>query len=249
MLKIILGLTVSIVSSLLIRDERRTVWLIGDSTMAKKETAAFPETGWGMPFSYFFDSTIRVENRARNGRSTRTFMEEALWKAVQENLKEGDYVFIQFGHNDEVPSKASYTAPDKFVANLVLFVQQTRGKKAIPVLCTPVARRKFDSTGKIIGTHDQYSALMRMVAEKHQVPLIDLDRKAQDLIQQLGVEASVHLFNHLRPLQHPNYPEGKMDDTHFSELGARKIAQIVAGEIRKLKLDLAGHLAGPAQKN
>src|SRR5204863_1871162 len=78
-----------------------TVYLIGDSTIANKETKAYPETGWGMSFRYFFDSTVTVDNRARNGRSTRTFISEKLWLPVSENLKEGDYVFIQFGHNDE----------------------------------------------------------------------------------------------------------------------------------------------------
>src|SRR6516162_6271678 len=89
------------------------VWLIGDSTMANKETKAYPETGWGMPFVYFFDSTVVVDNRAKNGRSTKSFIEEGLWKPVEENLQEGDYVLIQFGHNDEVKEKVGrYTTPD-----------------------------------------------------------------------------------------------------------------------------------------
>src|SRR5690242_19232026 len=74
------------------------VWLIGDSTMANKETNAYPETGWGMPFVYFFDSSVVVDNRAKNGRSTKSFIEEGLWKPVVDNLREGDYVLIQFGH-------------------------------------------------------------------------------------------------------------------------------------------------------
>src|SRR5262245_58960861 len=78
------------------------VWLIGDSTMADKEVRAYPETGWGMPFAHFFDSTVTVDNRAKNGRSTKSFIEEGLWRPVIDNLQPGDYVFIQFGHNDEV---------------------------------------------------------------------------------------------------------------------------------------------------
>lgn len=106
-----------------------TVYLIGDSTMADKEVIAYPETGWGMPFHYFFDSTVTVDNRAKNGRSTRTFIEEGRWKPIADNLKEGDYVLIQFGHNDEVPTKKSYTTQDQFKSNLIKFVTESRNKK------------------------------------------------------------------------------------------------------------------------
>jgi lysophospholipase L1-like esterase len=225
--------------------KKTTVWLIGDSTMSIKEIKAYPETGWGMPFTYFFDSTVVVNDLAKNGRSTRTFLEEGLWKPAIENMQEGDYVFIQFGHNDEVETKKSYTAPDQYTALLTLYVMQTRAKKATPILITPVARRKFDSAGHIQGTHDQYSNLVREVAKKNNVPLIDLDVKSQALLQQLGPENSKLLFNHLQPGEHPNYPEGKADDTHFSELGARKMAEIVLAEIKDLKLPLADHIYHP----
>ena len=228
--------------------KKTTVWLIGDSTLSIKETKAYPETGWGMPFSYFFDSTVVVNDLAKNGRSTRTFLEEGLWKPAAENMQEGDYVFIQFGHNDEVETKKSYTTPDQFTALLTRYVTEARAKKATPVLITPVARRKFDSTGHIQGTHDQYSNLVREVARKNSVPLIDLDVKSQALLQQLGPETSKLLFNHLLPGEHPNYPEGKADDTHFSELGARKMAEIVLAEIKALHLPLADHIYQPPVK-
>jgi lysophospholipase L1-like esterase len=224
------------------------VWLIGDSTMSIKEIKAYPETGWGMPFAHFFDSTITVDNRAKNGRSTGSFIKEGLWQPVVDNLSEGDYVFIQFGHNDEVKTKASYTTEEEFTANLTRYIAETRSKKAIPVLLTPVARRKFDSTGRIQGTHDLYSSLVREVAKKNKVPLIDLDVKSQALLQQMGPQTSKLLFNYLEPNQHPNYPDGKKDDTHFSELGARMMAQIVLAEIRNLKLDLANHIYQPPVK-
>lgn len=224
------------------------VWLIGDSTMANKEIKAYPETGWGMPFRYFFDSTVDVDNRAKNGRSTQSFIDEGLWKPVIDNLSEGDYVFIQFGHNDEVPTKKTYTTEEQFKTNLVRYVNETRNKKAIPVLITPVARRKFDSTGYIVGTHEVYSQIVRDVAKQLNVPLIDLDKKSQQLLQQLGSENSKLLYNHLQVGEHPNYPEGKADDTHFSELGARKMAEIVLQEIRDLKLGLADHIYKPVTK-
>src|SRR5687767_4143233 len=206
------------------------VWLIGDSTMSNKEIKAYPETGWGTPFSFFFDSTVTVDNRAKNGRSTRTFIEEGLWKPVVDNLQEGDYVFIQFGHNDEVSTKKSFSTEEEFKNNLARYIIETRSKKATPVLLTPVARRKFDSTGHIAGTHDIYSEVVRRVAKQYDVPLIDHDKKSQQLLQQMGSETSKYLFNHLEPNEHPNYPEGKKDDTHFSELGARKMAELVLAE-------------------
>jgi lysophospholipase L1-like esterase len=216
-----------------------TVYLIGDSTMADKEVIAYPETGWGMPFHYFFDSTVTVDNRAKNGRSTRTFIEEGRWKLVADNLKEGDYVLIQFGHNDEVPSKGSYTTPTDFVTNLEKFVNESRSKKAIPILITPVARRKFDSAGKIEDTHAKYSQLMKEVARKLDVPLIDLDKESRELLQKLGPDDSKFLYNYLKPGENPHYPEGRSDDTHFNELGARKMAEIVLHDLEKLTPGLA----------
>jgi lysophospholipase L1-like esterase len=221
------------------------VWLIGDSTMSIKEVRAYPETGWGMPFANFFDSSVVVDNRAKNGRSTQSFIDEGLWKSVTENLSESDYVFIQFGHNDEVPAKKTYTTEEQFKNNLVRYVNESRAKKATPILITPVARRKFDSTGHVVGTHELYSAIVRSIAKQLNVPLIDLDKKSQVLLEQIGPESSKFLFNHLQPREHPNYPEGKIDDTHFSELGARKMAEIVLQEIRNLKLALADHIYKP----
>src|ERR1700730_725286 len=116
------------------------VWLVGDSTMSIKEVKAYPETGWGMPFANFFDSTVVVENRAKNGRSTKSFIAEGLWQYVVDNLEPGDYVFIQFGHNDEGKEKVGrYTTPDEFKLNLIRYVNETKNKKANPVLITPVA--------------------------------------------------------------------------------------------------------------
>jgi lysophospholipase L1-like esterase len=219
-----------------------TVYLIGDSTIAIKEKKAYPETGWGMPFANYFDTTVTVDNRAKNGRSTSTFITEGLWKPVAEGMKAGDYLFIQFGHNDEVPTKKSYTTEADFKKNLIRYITEARVKQAIPVLITPVARRKFDSVGHIVSTHTAYSQLVRDVAKDNKVPLIDLDAKSQQLLQQLGVESSKLLFNHLEAGQNPNYPSGKQDDTHFSELGARRMAELVLAGIRELKLELADRI-------
>ncbi|KAA5542951.1 rhamnogalacturonan acetylesterase [Adhaeribacter rhizoryzae] len=227
------------------QQKKLKVYLIGDSTMAIKETKAYPETGWGMPFSYFFDNTAEVDNRAKNGRSTKTFIAEGLWQPVADNLQAGDYVFIQFGHNDEVKTKKSYSTEEEFQTNLKRYVTETRRKKAIPILFTPVARRKFDEQGKIVGTHEVYAELVRKVAKAEKVPLIDMDVKSQALLQQFGPETSKLLFLQLAPGEHPNYPDGKDDNTHFSELGARLMAQLVYTEIKNLNLDLASRFAKP----
>lgn len=230
-------------------DQKTKVYLIGDSTMSVKEIKAYPETGWGMPFANFFDSTIVVDNRAKNGRSTRTFISENLWGPVADNLQQGDYVFIQFGHNDESKEKVDrYTTPEQYKANLQKFITETRVKKAIPILLTPVSRRKFDSTGKALETHTEYSTLVKEVARQTGVAFINLDEKSLQLYQKYGPEVSKLLFLQIEPGEHPNYPEGKIDNTHFSEWGARKIAQIVLAEIRNLNLDLAKHIVVPVVK-
>lgn len=229
-------------------EKKITLYLIGDSTVSIKQVKAYPETGWGMPFVYFFDSTVTVDNRAQNGRSTRTFMAENRWQPVVNALQEGDYVFIQFGHNDEVKTKASYTTEEEFKNNLVKYVTDTRSRKAVPILITPVARRKFDSTGKLESTHEVYSEIVRVTAREQQVTLIDLDRKSQALLQSMGVENSKLLFLQLKPGEHPNYPGGKDDNTHFNELGARMMAQLVLAEIRALQLELAGRIVNPVVK-
>ncbi len=216
------------------------IFMAGDSTMANKEVKAYPETGWGMPFSYFFDSTVTVDNRAKNGRSTRTFISEGLWQKLIDDVHEDDYVFIQFGHNDEVKEKTDrYTPPEDYKTNLAKFITETRNKKANPVLLTPVTRRQFDSTGHIKETHQIYSGLVREIAKQYNIPLIDIDEKSKALLQQFGADNSKWLFMQLEPAENPNYPDGRNDNTHFNELGARLIAQLVLKEIKELKLELA----------
>jgi lysophospholipase L1-like esterase len=238
MRKYLIVLLVVITAFTIPSQKKITVYLIGDSTMSIKQTKFYPETGWGMPFVYFFDSTVTIDNRAQNGRSTRTFMAENRWQPVVDQLQEGDYVFIQFGHNDEVPTKKSYTTEEEFKTNLVKYITETRSKKAQPVLLTPVARRKFDSTGKVVSTHELYSQIVRNVAKENKVPLVDLDAKSQALLQQWGVEKSKLLFNQLAAGEHPNYPKGIEDNTHFNELGARVMAQLVLQGVKELGLEL-----------
>lgn len=243
-------LTILIVATAYSLPEKKIrIFMAGDSTMAIKEVRAYPETGWGMPFVYFWDSSVTVVNRAKNGRSTKTFISEGLWASITAEATDGDYVFIQFGHNDEsVEKKERYATPDTFKMNLRRFIADARSKQAIPVLFTPVSRRKFDKEGKAVETHLQYSALVRVVAAETKVAFIDLDEKSRALYQQLGPEHSKLLFLQLKPGEHPNYPDGRDDNTHFTELGARLIAQMVLQELKTTTPELYNRIRKPVIK-
>ena len=250
MKKILVAISaISLLAFALPEKKKIKIFLAGDSTMSIKETKVYPETGWGMPFVYFWDSTVAVVNRAKNGRSTKTFLNEGLWKSIMDEAKEGDYVFIQFGHNDEAKDKGErYATPDTFRMNLTRFVKETREKGATPILFTPVSRRKFDTTGTALETHKEYSAYVKEVAAKENVLFIDLDTKSRELYQQFGKGDSKLLFLQLKPGEHPNYPDGRDDNTHFNELGARLIAQIVLKELKTLNIELAERIYIPPVK-
>ncbi|HSC53333.1 MAG TPA: rhamnogalacturonan acetylesterase [Phnomibacter sp.] len=225
------------------------IFLAGDSTIAIKDIKAYPENGWGMPFVYFWDSTVTVVNNARNGRSSKSFIYEGLWKSTIDAVKEGDYVMIQFGHNDEsVDKKERYSTPDTFKMNLTKFITETRAKNATPILLTPVSRRKFDAEGKAVETHAAYSALVREVAKEQNAFFIDLDEKSRALYQQFGEANSKWLFLQLQPNEHPNHPDGKNDNTHFSEFGARLVAQLVLSELKKMNIELTERVVAPVKK-
>ena len=240
--KILIGIMFLVLTGFTQLQDPITIYMIGDSTMSIKEKSAYPETGWGMPFAIFWDKTVTVDNHAQNGRSTKTFINEGLWKPVAAGMKKGDYLFIQFGHNDEVNTKASYATPDEFRSNLTRFVTEAKNREVNPVLITPVTRRNFDAAGKVVDTHVVYAQIVRDVAAKNNVPLIDLDSLSMQLLQTLGPDQSNLLFNHLLPGENPNYPEGKEDNTHFSELGARKMAELVLAHIRIIQPELAARI-------
>lgn len=227
------------------------VWMIGDSTMCNYETDRAPLTGWGMPFASFFDSSVKIENRARGGRSTRTFIGENRWQAVTDSLQEGDYVLIQFGHNDEAKEekyKDRYTPVPDYKINLTRFITEARAKKAIPVLITPVTRMNFDKEGHIKETHKEYSAAVWEVGKEQHVTVIDLDAQSRALLQKMGPVDSKLLFMQLDSAEHPNYPLGQKDNTHFNEYGARLIAQLVLNDIRRSEPSLGDRIIKPVKK-
>ena len=209
------------------------VFLIGDSTMADKLPADFPETGWGMPFSKLFNDPVEVQNHAYNGRSTKSFRREGRWAKVQAQLKKGDYVFIQFGHNDAKASDTARYAPSQtdFRENLTRYVAETRAKGGIPILLTPTQRRKFDSTGVFIDQHADYPNVVREVAAKEKVLLIDIEKESKKYISSEGPEGAKKMFLHYPVGIFRKFMKGAADDTHFSPFGAMKISDMVAEAI------------------
>ncbi len=221
-----------------------TIFLAGDSTMAAKRAEKRPETGWGEFLQQHLDEArVRVDNHAMNGRSTRTFISENRWQAILDKLRAGDFVFIQFGHNDQSKEKVDrYTPPEDYRANLVRFVAEVRAKKATPVLLTPVMRRRFDKDGRIQDAHGVYPDIVRSVAAEQKVALIDMHRKSERVLVRHGVEESKKLFLQLAAGEHANYPQGVNDNTHFSPLGAEVMARLAVEGIREQKLGLEKHL-------
>ena len=227
------------------------IWLIGDSTMCTYEPNRAPLTGWGMPFVHFFDTSVVIKNMAKGGRSTRTFLNENRWQPIVDSLNEGDYVLIQFGHNDEAKEPqyaARYTSVPDYKINLIKFITETRAKKATPIIITPVTRMKFDKEGKQHETHVAYTIACYEIAKQMNVPLIDLDKNSRELVQQFGADNAKLLFMQLAPGEHPNYPDGQKDNTHFNEYGARRIAELVLAGLKENNIELAERMIKPVKK-
>jgi lysophospholipase L1-like esterase len=239
--KALLVIFVCLVSFIIIHQKKVTVYMIGDSTMANKQAKAFPETGWGMPFSQLFDSTIMVNNRALNGRSTLSFQTENRWLPIVDALQKGDYVVIEFGHNDEKIDKPGVgTSLEQFRNNLITFITDTRSKHATPILMTPISRRSFKD-GVLADTHKDYALVVRKVADSLHVPLVDMLAKTEAWLKKLGDEPSKKFFNYVA-VGHPNYPDGKKDDTHLSSEGAAAIAAMAVEGLKELNIELIKHL-------
>lgn len=222
-----------------------TIYLIGDSTMANKPLIPEnPERGWGQMLGIYFRPGVRVENHALNGRSSKNFRDEGHWAAIQARLQPGDWVIIQFGHNDEKSQDpARFTTPGgTFPTNLARYVTETRARGANPVLATPVARRKFDAQDQPVNTHGDYVAAVRAVAAREHVPLIDLNQKSMDLLQRLGPEAAKRLYIYVPAAEYAALPKGRQDDTHFCAYGASRMCDLAVQEIQRKVPGLAQFL-------
>lgn len=237
---------------------QRRIFMIGDSTMADKdlfrnvtdsitgeaESVPFPEKGWGQVLPVFFNRNIIVDNHAKNGRSSKTFISEGRWQRVIDSIQAGDYLIIQFGHNDaSIEKKDRYTTPEEYVEYFTMFVQKAKEKGAKPIICTSVARRKFDKDGKFVDSHGEYLDLARGVALAENIPMIDMYEKSKRLLIEMGMDDSESLFLHLKPGENKNFPDGKIDNTHFNIKGADAMAYLFIEGLRELDItDLAKEL-------
>ena len=244
-----------LVFSAAVEDKTTTIFIIGDSTAAKKDlSTGSPERGWGMALQCYFDSAyIRVDNHAVNGRSSKSFIDEGRWDKVLSAMKPGDYVIIQFGHNDEKPAVERHTDPGStFDYNLAKFVRETRERGGIPILMNPVVRRNFaqkplknDDDEKLrnttfadgsklvegdslIDTHGLYKVAPRDVARRMNCHFIDANQITHDLEQSLGVEGSKKLHMWYKPGEEPSLPQGRQDNTHYNIYGAQVVAKLLA---------------------
>jgi len=242
MLKLLLIICFSLIS--LIPQESVKIFLIGDSTMANKPIEDNPERGWGQVFPNYFNQNAIIDNHARNGRSTKSFIDEGRWDTVMVRIKHGDYVFIQFGHNDaKIEDPKRYAeAHSTYKNNLIKFVTDCRSKGATPILLTPIVRRKFDSNGMLLDTHGEYPRVVKEVSKELDVLLIDVNESSKKLVNEMGDEPSKELYLYIESGKYKALPDGKKDDTHFSELGATKMAELVVEGIRELKISLTNYL-------
>ncbi len=216
--------------------QKTTLYCIGDSTMAnKKDPEKNPEHGWAQVLQPFFTSDVTVINKAQNGRSTRSFINEKRWDSIYNKLKKGDYVFIEFGHNDEkIEDPSRYTNPHTaYRYNLIRFVKESREKGAIPILLSSISRRNFNEKGVLVPSHGDYPLETRLVAQELNVPFIDLEYYTELLEESYGPEKSKQLHLHFKAGENPYYDKEKADDTHLSKLGATSVAQIVIDKIKE----------------
>ncbi len=217
----------------------RIFWA-ADSTVQTNNITTYPQTGIGQVFPLYIKDGITVVNHAKNGRSTKSFLDEGRLQKIEEEIGAGDYLFIQFGHNDEKQEDpARYTEPfSTYMENLEIYINVARRHGAYPVLITPLERRCFlDEKHLGIGAHSDYVAAMKQTAEKCNVPLVDLYSMSRSELKKAGEPASRKWYMYFEEGEYKNYPEGKADNTHLRYDGAVMYAGLIA---RGLK-ELGGH--------
>ena len=221
-----------------------TIHIAGDSTAQNNSKERYPQTGWGQMLTCGLGPEVGVRNHAIGGRSTRSFIDEGRLDRIKQEIKRGDTLLIQFGHNDaNTVRPGRYAAPaGAYRYNLVKMLAVAKSAGAQPVLITPVTRRYFEN-GRVKADFTEWAEQVRMLARELNVPLIDLQKESGVWVERTGEEASKRYFLHYAPEDKvAAYPEGIKDDTHFSELGARGVAEIIARDLKGLKLPVSRHV-------
>ncbi|WP_462413054.1 pectinesterase family protein [Neobacillus sp. Marseille-QA0830] len=218
------------------------VFLAGDSTVENVKPEQGIKKGWGQQISPFFTDEVQFINKAAGGRSTMSFMKEGRLAEILDEIEAGDYLFIQFGHNDQkVEDESRGTDPfTTFQKYLSQYIAGAREKGAIPILLTSVNRRTFDDAGNVINSVGDYPEAVRQLAAAEDVPLIDLFEKSKLLYEQVGAEAAKQFFAWYE--LEPEKRDPKVDDTHFSAYGATKIAELVIEGMNELGLPISDYL-------
>lgn len=233
----LLAVVALLMCSFMMKKEVVTIYMIGDSTMANKSLEKGNiERGWGMVLNEFLNDEIVVDNHAQNGRSTKSFIDEGRWDAVMNKLQPGDYVVIQFGHNDEKSDEARHTDPHTtFKANLERFVNEARSKGAKPILMNSIVRRAFkaNKNNKLEDTHGEYIKVPKEVAKELKVAYVDANTVSKKIVEKLGDEESRKLFMWVEPNKYEFCPEGKQDNTHLNIEGAHVIAEALLEKMVK----------------
>ncbi len=209
----------------------RHIFWAGDSTVACNKFATFPQTGIGQAFDRYTREDVVIYNHAVNGRSTKSFIDESRLATIYDEITKGDYLFIQFGHNDEkINDPARYTDPHgEFIVNLGKFVNVARNKGAFPVFITSVERRMFDEKGTLMFSgHEEYVLGMKEAGEKFDVPVVDLYSMSREFLEATGDEASKKYYMNLAPGEALWAPEGKIDNSHLKYEGAMLYSGMIA---------------------
>lgn len=223
-------------------DTKVKIFIAGDSTVQSCATSYRPQEGWGKMLSRYFKGYVRVYNFALGGRSTKSFIDENLLNKILSLIEPKDTLFVQFGHNDE-KLEGVYTDPfGTYQAYLKRYIDGAREKGAIPVLLSPVNRRRFNLFHEFYPTHGAYPIAVKELCEELDVHFIDLTALSEEYYIKLGEEESKRLFLYLTPGESNNYPEGTEDNTHFNDTGAFEIAGLVVKGIKELDLALTKHL-------
>lgn len=227
------------VSSLVIErvEDVPTVFLCGNSTVVDYDEE--PYASWGQMIPRFFNEQVSIANYAECGLSANTFIGGLRLEKALTQMKKGDYVLVEFGHNDQKqrgPGKGAYYS---FAYYIKQFIDEARLKEAIPVLVTPTRRRQFDKEGKIRDTHGDYPAAIREIAAREKIPVIDLQEMTKVLCESMGVEGSKHLYTHYPANTYPGQEKELEDNTHFNTFGAYEVAKCVIEGIRQVGLPLA----------
>lgn len=212
-----------------------TIWFLGDSTAAVKTVQERPQTGWFEKATAYFQPNVSIVNLAKNGASTRSFLASERYQRLLADLKPGDDVLIEFGHNDQkVNEPSDYADPwGDFQRHLLVLLQLISERQANPLLMTSIVRRFYDTTGQISDTFGDYVTVVRQLAVVHQIPLIDMNQLTQIKMTALGAQTTQELYMHLAPGESDNYPRGSQDNTHLTTAGAEVVAQLWVAAVLK----------------